>query len=456
MLELIIQRCKGGLSNIYPSSNTDYKWDKSLSDLREELGDIYNAGNSAIVRAIMVTHEGYCLGLLRQILGGRTNDYIAAWLFIPAQEKISGSELGRKMELLGDILRDTSNLGEQKELLEQIGKSGEKKPFADVIKLPEGTRTKYAIRKYGGSTGVSLMELYDKLYQSEYMKYKTVFLVEDSPEFRVPSTMDKLTGKPLEDKAAYSLPTIPHGYHLILKGGKYDEEPPALQPLMLEKEQLVQLKIEREDFISKDKTYLPNDLGEVDVKALEWEMEVKRSFFRIIPGGTAIPSKSKRGRPNEPAEVKDAIIYINGKELTNHNHIVIGENKEVKIEVTAPRYDKWERHNESLSRYVHNPLEIRLKKATFTHIFKFNVDERYPEPSELSFELYAKDKFDKSPLEGYKFVGEQRENLRDNNVKYKLQYDKWALIKKPAFIIIAALVAIVLLAGGALVGFMLA
>ena len=219
VLGLRIVRISEGYAPLKTINGND-NWTKNVWDLREDLKGISNLTDSTAVLMLSRVSSGHFLTIASPI-GGRTTDYISAWIYVPATIDISGADLEKIIE---DTKQEILVTKRDDEKLEQI--YSKPYPLADKPRMSAHSNVKsgkVAYRYYGKGAMYTLAELLDNLSQPYYNGYNSVFLLDKS------SGIICTSGDDLSDKGNYSLveveaPGIHGGFEPYLDGEKFLEK----------------------------------------------------------------------------------------------------------------------------------------------------------------------------------------------------------------------------------------
>ncbi len=186
----------------------DDEWSSVVRDTGAELKKVTNNSASAPIHLIQFESNGCCYCIMQSIAGRK--DYQSAWIFIHKDIFLPKGELSSIIQKVEEVL--SLDIEDKKAELDTLfGKTyqTENKPNYSV-----SSGDGYAVRYYGNGTELMYtrdLVLEDYLYQSEYCKYKSVFLIDKESRLQVSDAQD-LSDTRLLKCFVIELPTELYGF----------------------------------------------------------------------------------------------------------------------------------------------------------------------------------------------------------------------------------------------------
>lgn len=155
----------------------------------------YNNQASSLL-ALSLVNTGTTRGALYTIIkaanGGRTQDYLSCYVFIPSEIEITGSEVAELLNKAENII--SNNDRNDKAINDIISK-----PYATKDALPQFASSRrdvtYAVRYYGKGTDYSLQDIVESPYQSYYANFGYVLLSNKDEGTQYPLALKDLTNE---------------------------------------------------------------------------------------------------------------------------------------------------------------------------------------------------------------------------------------------------------------------
>lgn len=199
---------------------------KDISIVVDEVD--YDEDEKNIFYLLKYVRQGVFITLIRTIPSNKP-DHLAAWIFVPYNLNITGSEIMDVVDMIATAVNQSKISSDALDAIRRtFDREYDTNEQAGAIAPNYGSR--YAHRYYGESTGYLLDDLIGKSrYQTSYLPYSGVILV-DKDEVGSVSDND-LTDEPLEQMVKLQPPSGDNdGYHPIIFGQTFDR--PFLAPLM--------------------------------------------------------------------------------------------------------------------------------------------------------------------------------------------------------------------------------
>lgn len=204
--------CNG--SKVQCDSNDLLK--NKVEDLRYRLYNqkIKNVGYNPFL-LLTLYEDGLFVTVMKFLEGGRDNDYVAEWIFVPNKLEIPRGELKGIVDRVKDRLLDKSDDSEIQELIKKQYETREINPSRQPSKGFDD-----AVRYYGYRCQYSLEEILNDPFQDEYAKYRSVILLDSSTNMKYDEAED-LTKQPIKKSAILSFPNsyeTTHGFTPYIDG----------------------------------------------------------------------------------------------------------------------------------------------------------------------------------------------------------------------------------------------
>ena len=195
-----------GFRPIYNYNNDE--WSSIVRDTGAELKKVTNNSNSDPIHLIQFVSNGCCYCIMQSIAGRK--DYQSAWIFIHKDIILPKGELSSVIKKIEEIL--SLDVEDKKAELDSL--FAKTYPTSESPSYPSSSGDTYAVRYYGDGTNLMYNDshiLEDYLYQSEYCKYKSVFLVNKA-KGQVVTDVTDLSDRKLQKIIVIDLPKEIDGF----------------------------------------------------------------------------------------------------------------------------------------------------------------------------------------------------------------------------------------------------
>lgn len=170
---------------VYGEANWLSKYTIDLRENDRDYSQLFSYGQPILFLSLV--KEGALFAIVKPANGGRSNDYISSWVFVPAELEISGKELKEVIEKATNILSGIEpDIDEINSIVNKKYQTRESVPYYSPSDLSSSLD---AVRYYGGS-GFSLSEILNSPFQNTYSKYRRVFLIDGETEVRFQKAED--------------------------------------------------------------------------------------------------------------------------------------------------------------------------------------------------------------------------------------------------------------------------
>ncbi len=205
-LGLKIVRYYNGASNIL-GVNEQPLWVEHTSDTRSILKSIDNIEGATDPILILKNIDGGSLIAIATLIGGRPEDCITAWLYIPDCVRINGKQIA---DVISHIKSEILARRIDEERLENLFKQEyELLPTRKIIYAARGAKD--AFRYYGTGCHFNLNETLEELNQPYYKDYNHIFILDKASG--LVCFGDDLTGRSMVSTVLIQPPTPIDEFH---------------------------------------------------------------------------------------------------------------------------------------------------------------------------------------------------------------------------------------------------
>lgn len=203
-------------STVYGEANWLSKYTIDFRETDRDYSQLFNYGQPILFLSLV--KEGALFTIVKPANGGRSNDYISSWVFIPAELEISGKELKEVIERATNILSGIKiDIDEINSIVNKKYQTRESVPYYSPSDLSSSLD---AVRYYGGA-GYSLSEILNSPFQNSYSKYRRVFLINGETEIRFQKAED-LSNQEIVNFITIPVPSRePNGFMPYLDNNPY-------------------------------------------------------------------------------------------------------------------------------------------------------------------------------------------------------------------------------------------
>lgn len=208
--------------------NADETVRSLIKDISTTVGEVnYRAGEKNIFYILNYVTQGVFITLVRTIPDNKP-DHLAAWIFIPYNLNITGSEIVEVVDIIATAVNQPKISSEVLDNIRRVfDREYDVNEQAGAIAPNYGSQ--YAHRYYGETTGYTLDDLIGKnRYQTSNLAYRGVILIDKDKVGTAKGT--DLSDEPLEQMVKLFPPKNDGPYHPVIFGQQFDR--PFLAPLM--------------------------------------------------------------------------------------------------------------------------------------------------------------------------------------------------------------------------------
>lgn len=368
VLGLKIVRIYTGYTDIL-ELNGNPSWTRSIWDVRTSLETIVNPADNSAVLMVSSLGTGSLLTLGAKV-SNSPNDFMTAWIYVPADIRISGERL---KEVLGVVeMEILSDNRDEAKLADLFSTEYETLTASRMLYRSQGDRLAY--RFHGVEGNYTISDLLENLNQPYYRDYRGVFFLSGNANHNY-SMGDNLTGRKLSTEVLLEAPLPIDGYSPHIGGIRFTA------PRYVVEGETLTIEWRKEGYKTITKANVITRNGELDtISPAEYKKLV--SFREIVV-------------VNEAGErLTDYKLTLNNTSLTEGYKMPISKSTihEVFVKVEARGYAVYSaRHDLS------GGVTITMKKQCHNYTFVI----RMKNGEDLSFDLESPDLLKSSPFRGY-------------------------------------------------------
>jgi len=387
-LGLVISVASGGKSDPF-SVNASPSWSRLVIDLREELKAFSGIDSNTKLTRLSFVENGALITTISPI-SGREGDYKSSWIFIPATASISGLEMAQVLDFTRAELNG-SRINEER-LSSFFSKEYSSATASALKKIP--VQTGIAYRYYGGDTFIELHELLgEKLYQSYYLNYCAVYLIDKETNHSTACSGINLTDRKVKDIITIEPPKACDGFTPFLNETAFSK------PITITEGETITIKWVKEHYQPIEKTWSASKQAPIPTPIVS---EYKRKVtYRSI----SVCDQS--GQP-----IRNYGLKINGDTLNEGEYLPISEAKVRGCEVCVSAegfYDYKE------VRDLSEPIRIKLRNVRYSYTYKIPLAD-YCEQKYGEFTLESDEPLKEVPFKGYKIEDKRKLDKGKYNV----------------------------------------
>ncbi len=380
--------------NINPSEDVR----AAITDLRKAVESIdYDPAEKNIFYFLKSTDEGSFVTVLRTI-PSRPGDHLAAWIYLPANMKISADQLESVVHLTTRKVSGREVTQDDVTALREAF-SADYPVQHDCPAITGNYGTGYAWRLYGGDEAPSLHEFMGRgRWQQYYLPFEGVLLIDE--ELGITAAGDDLTDRPLGADAVI-LPPEPSddGFRPYVFNRLLDRPLRATMGCELD------IDWRRPGFEDVTRTvridsaeYTPRPAATDDSRKI-----IRPNSFKITSRFSHTP-------------VSGCQIRVNGHEITDKGRsFTRGELGSASVVVSCEGFIPFSGHIDLAST---TQALIQLQERRKVYVFELPV-KNSELGAPIKFEIQSKEPLTESPLEGYKLLDDIQEGAtRTNHLGY--------------------------------------
>lgn len=392
-LGLILKITNGGEAETF-SINKQEAWARFASDARSAIKELqgFDESDKTVFLLKFLGRDGYLLSVVkaRPEGSGRPNDNTAAWIFVPSSVEITALEMELVLTQVSDAISENKGINKDK-LNEIFNKEYSSKnvlipAIGTIVSNAEGS---FALRYY--NSDYTLEEILgEHLAQTEYAKYKGVFLVDKKSGItHLSDHVLNFEPRPfIRISPLKSVDGFVAGFPTASGFVKFDRE------IEIPTGKKISIEWRKENYapVVKNFTAGLDNTQKLEINDSDKKIRIQRSWFDV---------RDFRG-----VSVPKAQISINHQLMTG-NFMDIPESLlalGISLDVNANGYEDFHEMLKELS-----ARKIELQRRVYNSEYNVPIydGEKYVCDAKLTFS--AKQKISKSPLKGYEVEG--RNNL---------------------------------------------
>ena len=422
-LGLILKITNGGEAETF-SINKQEAWARFASDARSAIKELqgFDGSDKTVFLLKFLGREGFLLSVVnaRPEGSGRPNDNTAAWIFVPSSIEIAAHEMELVLTQVSEAISESKGINKDK--LDEI--FNKEYPSKNVLIPAVGTIASnadgtFALRYY--NSDYTLEEILgERLAQTEYAKYKGLFLV-DKKSGITPLSDHVLNFEPkpfISISPLKSVDGFVAGFSNASGFVKFDRE------IEIPTGKKISIEWRKDNYapVVKNFTAGLDKTQKLEINDSDKKIRIQRSWFVVTDSrGVTIPK---------------AQITINHQLMTN-DYLDVPENLlalGISVDVNANGYEDFQEKYKNLS--ARNVIQLQRRVYNSEYIVPIYDGEKHICNAKLTFS--AKQKISKSPLKGYEIEGH-------NELVYCIEF--MSKLKTFAYGFISCLVLFLLIAG---------
>ncbi len=404
-LGLIIKITSGGEQEFF-AINKESEWAKFATDSRSIINNLKGfdgSGKSSIIVKLL-GNLGYLLGVVkaRPEGSGRPNDNTTAWIHVPANMQINGSELcsviSRVDEQLSAALGINPAIFEELFSKEYSEKDVQFSALAFVKNSPDGC---IGWCSYGKGADYQLYELLgDSIAQIHYKKYKCICFVDNA--FGFSFDVGEKIKQDVTQAIKINAPIDNMGFKPFLKNVGQDIA--FNKNIEIPAHSQIRVIWKKEGYSDIEKEVIAGNPFNLTIQENERKLVFKRSWIRII---------NKRFEP-----ISNAEVIVNGKAFSTDTMLIpeAAIREGIKIRVNCKGYE----HNEKVINDISQNIEIKLDDEQFSKEYKLLVEDGRNLDSDARIIVKMNNHYTGMPLKGYR--SENGYIVYENNLVLKIKW----------------------------------
>ncbi len=371
-------------------------WTKKVVDIRDIL-KLYNSEDESKFAMFMSFSENGAYITIARSISGRGGDNTAAWIYIPNNIEVTGTEI---IQIIDIVKEELSASKSNVERLTQIF-SKDYRTTESAAYMPSSVEKIFAKRNVGFYPLKDIIG--EKRYQPIYSNYNVILINDMDGMEIVDKNITDLSSEKMVETLVFCPPVkqdLPNGVSVHFKTSGY---PQFNKPVRVYKSKHIDLVFKRSGF--EDIPYM-DSVEENDqicgVPTFNWKISISKDLFKV------------RAAHNREIDLfNEARICINGTEL-GWNHIIQLSEREAAnatVSISANGYETYERIINLLK--VRIPISVELHRAERAQTWKIEMSNG--EYAEMTLKSkYLPQRYSESPLKGYS-IGDRNGHLEYTN-----------------------------------------
>ena len=372
-----------GFRTIYSFNRDD--WASVVRDTGAELKMVTNNTSCDPIHFVQFVSNGCCYCVMQSIAGRK--DYQSAWIFIHKDINLPKGTLASVIKKVEEVL--SLDVEDKKDELDSLFNKSYPTNESPCYLVSSGDV--YAVRYYGENTNFMYNHndvLEDFLYQSEYCKYKSVFLIDKSKGQSVSEATD-LSDTKLQKSIVIEVPSEIDGF-------KHDL---GTNSIRVTEGTSIKIRWSRTGYADIEKTGKTSE--ELVIKKSEYKRSFRISLFRIID-------------KNTKKEINANVRFISANWIDNRTNPQIVFFKEEDLNRISLHIDKPAYHSYSDVIDLTKPNEngeyiIELQPEE--HIYNCYIATTIQDCKKVEFTIRTQYKLRGDEIPGFKFDGTPSETI---------------------------------------------
>ena len=370
-----------GFRAIYSFNNED--WSSVVRDTGAELKKVANNSANDPIHFVQFISNGCCYCIMQSIAGRK--DYQSAWLFIHKDMNLPKGTLSSIIKKVEEVL--SFDVEDKKEELDSLFNKAY--PTTESPCFPVSTGDTYAVRYYGKGTNLMYDVNYvleDYLYQYEYCKYKSVFLINKSKGQSVADATD-LSDTKLQKCIVIDLPKDIDGFK------PYSDGNVISNPIRITEGTTIAVRWQRTGYAPVEKTGRTTE--ELLIQKSEYKKYFRLSLFRVVD---KVTKKDLNVKPR----------FKTWHRVDNENNpqfylFKVDDLSKVFCHVDLATYHSFADNLDLTKPDSNGEYVIELQPEE--HIYKCCISTDIPDNRKIEFTIRTQHKLRGSEIPGFKFDG---------------------------------------------------
>lgn len=358
-------------------------WTKKVVDIRDIL-KLYNSEDESKFAMFMSFSENGTYITIARSISGRGGDNTAAWIYIPNNIEVTGTEIIPIVEVVKEELSASkSNVDRLTQIFTKDYRTMETADY-----MPSSVEKIFAKRDVGFYPLKDIIG--EKRYQPIYSNYNVILINDNDSMEIVDKSLTDLTNEMLVETFVFCPPVkqdIPNGVTVHFNTHGY---PFFNKPVRVNKSKRISLVFKRHGF--EDIPYM-DSVEENDqicgVPQFDWKKSISRNLFKVVAA-------------HDPKInlTDESTITVNNEELKWHQPMIISEHdaQQAKIRISVNGYEPIEEYPNLLN--ASTPITVKLHRAERAQSWKIELANGHTAEMDLRSKYLSGDKYE-SPIKGY-------------------------------------------------------
>ncbi len=358
-------------------------WTKKVVDIRDIL-KLYNSDDESKFAMFMSFSENGAYITIARYISGKGGDNIAAWIYIPNNIEVTGTEIIPIIDVVKEELSaPKSNVERLTQIFNKDYRTTESAGY-----MPSPVEKIFAKRNVGFYPLKDIIG--EKRYQPIYSNYNVILINDMDGMEIVDKNVTDLSMEKMVETLVFCPPVkqdLPNGVavHFNTSGS-----PLFNKPVRVNKSERISLVFKRSGF--EDIPYI-NRVEENNqlcgVPRFDWKKSISRDQFKIVAAHDSNVNLTD-----------DATITVNNIDLKWHQPIIISEHdaRQAKVCVSVNGYEPTEEYKDLL--HAAKSITVKLHRAERVQSWKIELANGHTAVMDLRSKYLSGDKYE-SPIKGY-------------------------------------------------------